>query len=69
MYCRRAGVEGLQIDRLEVHPEIDRRDLRGGIAELHAAADGIGDVGGDRQLRGVGAALVDIEALADASIV
>src|SRR6266404_1903968 len=63
---QRAGVEGLQIDRLEVHPEIDRRDLRGGIAELHAAADGIGDVGGDRQLRGVGAALVDIEALADA---
>src|SRR3989449_2917267 len=63
---QRAGIEGLQIHRFEAHPEIDRRDLRGGIAELHAAADGIGDVGRDRQVGGVGAALVGIEALADA---
>src|SRR5437879_13172031 len=63
---QRAGIEGLQIHRFEAQPEVERRDLRGGIAELHAAADGIGDVGGDRQVGGVGAALVDIEALADA---
>ena len=64
--AERACIEGGEIDGLEVDAEIDAAHLRHRVAELDAAAERIGGVRSDGEARGVGLALVDVEALAHA---